>query len=969
MRRFLIAVGIAASVLPARAQDSGNDYAYSIFTGSDMVSQANQAGAEERATIKANLPGWMINVDKTSGSVFDMYGKAFAVAGATNEERSRILMAEKLNHAGINTTEWTTTRNTTAPKAAYVDYKQNIDGHEVLFSKLSFRFSLDGKITRIKKQVYGCPVQNPAINISQQQAIDARTILKDVNVTNLTKNTANVNWIWFPVPTEKGYELHPAWHVTAAGNDKTATPFELDGYVDATTGELLYRMNKVKSDIDVQVFGSVYKQNTITPPTLEPLAHLDVEVNTVPQRANDTGLFTTTDPVALTNIYLQGAWSTVYDQGTSTPSVTETFITSGPYTLPNTGAMNDKLINAYYHVNRVHDFMKQQLPSFTDMDFSLRTNVDIGGGTCNAFYSGSSINFYAEGGGCKSFAEIGDIIYHEYGHAISDNFYSDQGAGTIFNGGLNEGNSDVWGMGISKDSVLGRFTNVGSPGSFIRRYDINPKVFPKDITGEVHANGEIIAGSWYDVAKNLGSFETMSTLFSATYFDVPDGPEGMEGMVFHEVLISAILADDDDNDLTNGTPHFEGIVRAFAKHGIYLNADAILKHTEVAHQPANQPINVTATLELTNPAFFSNLKLVYRNRSTAWDTLTMTNTGNFNFSAQIPAQPMSSLMDYYFVVYDALNAPGNTFPWGFVADPSQATDVTIPYQFAVGTHPVITVDFEADLDTTQWKFGASNDAATSGLWVQAKPFRSAYNSQRFGRFISQTGNDHTTGQGKCLVTGNTLVANSYTFRSNSDVDNGRTTVITPAYDLTGFVYPIIEYHRWYANDRGGEARRDDLWRVEMVNETSSAQVIESTRQTDTAWRRRVFAVYQYLPNAKGIQLRFIASDNGDDSNIEAAVDDFIIYDGVPLSVANLPQSKAEIYPNPADDNVHVSFTKANKGTISIFDVTGKMLQTINMDGTTTNYNISTAQLTPGQYMISIQTDNKTYQTKKLVVTH
>ena len=187
--------------------------------------------------------------------------------------------------------------------------------------------------------------------------------------------------------------------------------------------------------------------------------------------------------------------------------------------------------------------------------------------------------------------------------------------------------------------------------------------------------------------------------------------------------------------------------------------------------------------------------------------------------------------------------------------------------------------------------------------------------------------------------------------------------------MSNFVFPIIEYYRWYANDRSGSSRRDDLWRVEMVNETSSAQVIESTRQTDTNWRRRVFAVYQYLPHAKGIQLRFIANDGGEDSNVEAAVDDFFIYDGVPTGVANVPQTKAEIYPNPADALVNISFSKANKGSISIFDVTGKLLQTVNMDGTNTKYNISTAELTPGQYMISIRTDDKTYQTQKIVVTH
>src|SRR5690606_35935622 len=103
-------------------------------------------------------------------------------------------------------------------------------------------------------------------------------------------------------------------------------------------------------------------------------------------------------------------------------------------------------------------------------------------------------NFYAASG-CPSFAEIYDIIYHEYGHGINASFYSDMGKGRMFNGALNEGHADVWGMSITKDKVLGKGA-MGGTTSSIRRYDGAPKVYPQDIKGEVHADGEIIAGAW-----------------------------------------------------------------------------------------------------------------------------------------------------------------------------------------------------------------------------------------------------------------------------------------------------------------------------------------------------------------------------------------------------------------------------------------------------------------------------------------
>ena len=77
----------------------------------------------------------------------------------------------------------------------------------------------------------------------------------------------------------------------------------------------------------------------------------------------------------------------------------------------------------------------------------METNVDEQG-SCNAYFDGSSINFYAEGGGCHATAKIVDVVYHEYGHAINSSRY---GSG-MWNGGLNEGYADVWAITFNSNS-------------------------------------------------------------------------------------------------------------------------------------------------------------------------------------------------------------------------------------------------------------------------------------------------------------------------------------------------------------------------------------------------------------------------------------------------------------------------------------------------------------------------------------
>lgn len=975
MKPTLLLCGLLAIACPSFAQDGhSHDYNFSIFTGSEMAPIKN-AGvrAETIQAAKASFPGWMISVDKLSGAFTDLYGKSMPVAGATRVEKADQLFG-MLQQLGIEKTEWQRVNERDAGHAQYVHYIRTVNGRQVVFANLSFKFTPGGELVRIKANAYGQPMANAQASLSKADVLAANAIMQDVHGMQVTATGADDNWVWFPVPSDKGYELHPAWRVTAQGTGKDGMPADLYAYIDATNGELLYRDNNVKSDVEIKVVGSVYKTNTLNPATDEPLPNLDVLVGTTAMQLDPNGEITLPGTTATVTLSLSGKWSIARDasNGNYTPEFTSIFAQpTNTYNFPGQAPSSSQLVNAYYHVNVIHDYMKGHFPTFTTMDYALPTNVDITTSTCNAFYNGSSINFYKAGGGCASFAEIGDIVYHEYGHGINDMYYDDIRGSGMRNGALNEGYADVWGMCITKDSVLGR--NTQGPNSSIRRYDgNNVKVYPRDIVVEVHGDGEIIAGAWYDVAKNIGSYETMGEIFAKTFDDVVDGPNGMEGPVFHDALISALQADDNDANLSNGSPHFEQIVKAFAKHGIYLHYDAELTHTEVAHQPANTAITVNAQLALTNPGFFSNLNLMYRVRGAgSWNAITMTGNGS-NFTAQIPAQPMSSLVDYYFQIKDAFNIDGNTYPEGYSTDLNQVTNVTIPYQFAVGVHERLREDFDANIPTNWQVADVADDDATSGKWVMEKPQKSSYSTNPFGQFISQTGNDHTSGNGMCLLTGNTTSTNTYNNTSTSDVDRGLTSVLTAPYDLSTYVFPIIEYYRWFSNDRGGgrAERRDDRWIVQIKNETMTGWAqVENTRQTDVNWRRRVFSVYQYLPHAKGVQLKFRASDEGDDSNIEAAVDDFFIYDGVPASVNDVDAVKAEIYPNPADNVIHITMGKAVKGTITLNDVTGKQIASINMDGTTNSHTFNTAAIVPGQYLLTIQTEAKTIQSHKLVIAH
>ena len=85
------------------------------------------------------------------------------------------------------------------------------------------------------------------------------------------------------------------------------------------------------------------------------------------------------------------------------------------------------------------------------------------------------------------------------------------------NGGLNEGFADIWAISLTESPVLGYGWDLVDPTISVRRYDQDRKVYPQDLVGEVHADGEIIAGAFWDLYLNLGSMSQMLDLFKYTY--------------------------------------------------------------------------------------------------------------------------------------------------------------------------------------------------------------------------------------------------------------------------------------------------------------------------------------------------------------------------------------------------------------------------------------------------------------------
>ncbi|MCY1014978.1 endopeptidase [Pyxidicoccus sp. MSG2] len=92
--------------------------------------------------------------------------------------------------------------------------------------------------------------------------------------------------------------------------------------------------------------------------------------------------------------------------------------------------------SSFYELGKLKEQARGWLPANTWLQGQLVSNVNIAS-TCNAFWNGSTVNFYRSGGGCRNTGEIGAVFDHEWGHGM-DNFDAN---GTLSNS--SEGYADI----------------------------------------------------------------------------------------------------------------------------------------------------------------------------------------------------------------------------------------------------------------------------------------------------------------------------------------------------------------------------------------------------------------------------------------------------------------------------------------------------------------------------------------------
>lgn len=659
--------------------------------------------------------------------------------------------------------------------------------------------------------------------------------------------------------------------------------------VDSSTGELLHARNEI---LHIDVTGRVQARatpfgpnaatadHTGNTPTVVPVPNIRVRING--NNANSAftdvnGNFTIpwggSTPVTVDASVSDGRWVRVVETLAGQPLATASAsVTPGtPVTLnlnPAPGSQyTNAQVNAFLHQNSTHDFFKRYAPGFTGLDTQLPANTSVSG-SCNAFYNGTSTNYYAAGGSCNNTA-FSSVVAHEYGHHIVNRLFLAQG-------GFGEGFGDLMSILQYDDLVVGRYFQTS--GGAVRTPDSTNRQYPC-VGCAVHASGEVLGGAVCEIRKAMGSKYGSAAGLEATRVLIMDwaldtlGGEGTDS-ASPRTLNELLIANDNDGNLGNGTPDYCEITSSFAQHNIFPSGSTTpIAVTVSPAVPATMAPQAVQTFTVTFASLCrrpvaGTAQCFARSGTDAFAAVPLTQNSPNTYTVTLtPGSCEQSSFQFYFrTTTTNLGGTGATTSHF----PSLDNGVSpSPYVVSIASSSVEAVDaFETN---SGWTVGPTT--AVTGAWVRVNPVGTSNGNQ------VQPEDDHSETGTICWVTGN---GTSATNVGEADVDGGLTTLVSPNYNFAGSSNATVSYWRWYSNGFGAGPYAD-TFRVDVSTNGgttwTNAETVGPASSVDTngGWRQASWTLQSkgLVPSSQ-VRLRFIAEDAGIGSLVEAAVDDFRI---------------------------------------------------------------------------------------------
>jgi hypothetical protein len=646
-------------------------------------------------------------------------------------------------------------------------------------------------------------------------------------------------------------------------------PSERDVFVDPMTGEMLGASERLRFSTGTLALHVPLRSPSYGPRIEAPAVMADLTVDGTSLLSSATGTFPFTSATAHVSAWSSGPNVNVLWAGMPGAGTTFDISDGGTYSWDaSADELTDAQLSAFVHADEVRVYAKTFAPTLAFLDDQVHATVNADG-VCNSYSDGTFIHFFKSGGGCENTGRIADVVYHEYGHSIHTHAII-PGAG-VFEGALSEGVADYLATTITGDPAMGRGIRFDSTP--VR--DLDPSDYenrwPDDLVGEIHHDGLIIGQALWDLRKEL--IQKLGTDAGRARADFLYYQGIRRAADIPSMYSTVLVADDDDGNISNGTPNICEINSAFGLHG--------LRGVKVSHVPPSLETEATDgyPLEAHVDGLFpgcpddaiASATVSYRTEGTdaQEQTLPMSIDGT-TLRATLPKASPRSTLDYRI---DVTLAGGRV-----LSMPDNAADPW--YQVRVGpVSPIYCTDFERDPSTAGWTHGASSTNADD--WEWGAPAATPFNADPSAPFsgLSVFGNDLGDVAG----------------HDGKYQGNMTNWAESPIVDTTGYDQVRLEYRRWLtvedaSTDQASIYANSELaWR----NGDSGSGTSPRTDHRDREWRFHDVDLTPFVQN-HSVKIRFELASHGTRQLGGWTLDDFCIV-GVPGALP-VPNPKATVTP-------------------------------------------------------------------------
>jgi Zn-dependent metalloprotease len=436
-------------------------------------------------------------------------------------------------------------------------FEETREGEIVLGSRADITLNERGEVMRWGMRTYSTWPNLSNHQLSLEQA--SLHLQQKIGHPDWTANAGKSFTAFFPDFALRG--LRAVWWVRLAGAEPDA---RWEGIVDATTGEILMDWSGIQTEeVSGIIQGQFWYPYNSSPTDTGAYTKETIVINGNEVTSDMTGYFSQdiTGSASLT-AWLRGPYLEVTNEDGPISHLDlqlDPPFTPFTWTWTSNAATREEL-NAFYHVRFIHSWYKGIDPTFTALDYAMPIVVNYGTNYENAFWNGWGCYFGSGGATYDNFVMYCDVVYHEYTHGVTQQIYDGfplpyEGQ----SGAMNEAWSDYIACTITNEPLIGEGgLTRGNPLRYFRNLESDMH-FPEDWQGEVHGDSPFISGSLWRIRQALGPEIADSLGHFARYGHATD---------FLGYLVDVLEADDNDGDLSNGTPHDETIYSGFGYHGI-----------------------------------------------------------------------------------------------------------------------------------------------------------------------------------------------------------------------------------------------------------------------------------------------------------------------------------------------------------------------------------------------------------------